>query len=332
MDPVSHAIFGGIWAQAGAGRSRARVAAAAGGLAALAPDLDVLIRSTEDTLLQIQYHRHFTHALSFVPIGAMVVALVLWPLFRRWTGFARLYLFCLLGYLSHPFLDAVTSYGTYLLLPFSDHRSAWNTISVIDPLFTVPLIALVIWGLWSQRRRAFALAAAWAGVYLAFGAVQQYRAETALIAWAADEGVEVQRRVAKPAFANLVLWRGLVDDGRDLHVVAIRNVPLTSIRTWAGPRVARFDPAEFAADTRLGEDLRRFDHFSARWLARYPPYEDDSGWFVGDLRYAIDPASDRPLWGVRFDSQDPDGHAEYTTPRQVTEEEREAFLRRLLNQ
>lgn len=329
MDPVSHAIFGGIWAQAGARGGQQRVALAAGGIAALAPDLDVLIRSSEDTLLEIEYHRHFTHALSFVPIGAMAVALVLWPLFRRWTGFGRLYLYCFLGYLSHPFLDAVTSYGTYLMLPFSDRRSAWNVISVIDPLFTLPLIGLVVWGWWGRRRLAFVLAAAWAICYLGFGVVQQYRAESELAEWAQEQGIGIERKVAKPGFANLILWRGLVDDGEDLYVVAIRNLPATPTRLWEGPRVSRFDPATFPAGTRLGDDLRRFDHFSSHWLFRYPPYEDESTWFAGDLRYAIDPASSRPLWGVRFEPEDPDGRAEYVTPREVVDDERAEFFLRL---
>jgi hypothetical protein len=50
-----------------------------------------------------------------------------------------LYLCGLAGYLPHPLLDACTSYGTHLWLPFSQHREAWNLIAVVDPLFTLLL-------------------------------------------------------------------------------------------------------------------------------------------------------------------------------------------------
>ena len=43
-----------------------------GGLAAMAPDLDVLIRSTEYPLLNLKYHRHFTHALAFAPLARII--------------------------------------------------------------------------------------------------------------------------------------------------------------------------------------------------------------------------------------------------------------------
>jgi membrane-bound metal-dependent hydrolase YbcI (DUF457 family) len=36
-------------------------------------------------------------------------------------GLRLLYLCCLAGYLPHPLLDACTSYGTHLWLPFSQH-------------------------------------------------------------------------------------------------------------------------------------------------------------------------------------------------------------------
>ncbi|MDT8437736.1 MAG: metal-dependent hydrolase [Wenzhouxiangellaceae bacterium] len=114
MDPVTQALASGLFAQAGVARSRVRPAAVIGAVAGMAPDLDVLIRSPSDSLLAIEYHRHFTHAFSFVPVIALAVSLLLWPLVRRWRpdiGYAQVYLWALLGALSHGLLDALTSYG-----------------------------------------------------------------------------------------------------------------------------------------------------------------------------------------------------------------------------
>lgn len=330
MDPVTQAVFGGFWALPAARRQRIRQAAGAGVLSGLAADADVLIRSSEDSLLYIEFHRQFTHSLVFVPIGSLVVALLLWPLYRRWASFGRLYLWCFLGYLSHPLLDAATSYGTQLFWPFADTRVALNWVSVIDPLYSLPLLLLLVLTVWRRSLQMAALGLFWMVLYMSLAALQNLRAEQSLLDWADSENLAVERAVAKPAFANIILWRALVDDGERYHLVAIRNLPGTPTRTWPGGSVEPFTPAPFDPQRRLGADLRRFEHFSSGWLFRFEPYDEQGEWFVGDIRYAIDPASLRPLWGVRFDPHDPDAHARYTTPRRVTEIEGQRFFDRLL--
>lgn len=334
MDPVTQGVFGSLFAQAGARRRDMRPAAFAGFVAGLAPDLDVLIRSPSDSLLAIEYHRHFTHALSFAPVLATLTALVLWPVMRRWqpdAGFARLWLWTLLGVASHGLLDAMTSYGTRLFWPFSDWRVAWHAVSVIDPLFTLPVASLLGIGLW-RRRPAFALAAAaWAAIYLSAGLIQQQRAEQQVRAWAAEAGIEARRVIAKPSFANLLVWRGLVDDGHDLHALALRLPPWGRPRIWPGASVERYS-GSFVADRRLAQDFERFRHFSDDWLAHDARHDRDGRQFVGDFRYAIDPAGDRALWGILIQPDDPARPAEFIRTSRVTEQDREAFLARLAGQ
>lgn len=329
MDPISQGAFGALWAQAGTRRNR-KAAAIAGMLAGMAPDLDILIRSREDALLALDFHRHFTHAIPFAPIGGLLVAAALYPLLRRQFAFAQLYLICLLGYLSHGILDAFTSYGTSLGWPLTDHRVALNWISVIDPLFTLPLTALLILGL-AKRPRLIAGAALWATAYLSLGGWQHYRAEQAVHQWAQSEQLRVERHIAKPSFANLLLWRGLVDSGEHFHTAAIYLPP------WGKPSITRGDSAyvisasEAApAGTTLHQDMQRFAHFSNHWLFRFPPQEQGEDWFVGDFRYAIDPASARPLWGIRFSPDKPDRGVSFERLRSVDPVERERYWRRLL--
>ncbi|MDT8322322.1 MAG: metal-dependent hydrolase [Xanthomonadales bacterium] len=337
MDPFTQGVFGSLFAQAGARRKHVRPAAAVGFAGGVAPDLDVLIRSSSDSLLAIEYHRHFTHALAFIPVAAMVVALVAWPLVSRWrpdVKFARVFAWSLLGVASHGMLDAMTSYGTRLLWPFSDERIAWNIISVIDPLFTVPLAILLGLAVWKQSRKGARIAALWAIFYLAVGTLQQHRAEQIVGHWAENAGIEAARVVAKPSFANLVLWRGLVDDGERMHIVAVRILPGHEALVWRGSSVPhyRHDKRNGAwpDDSRLERDLARFRHFSDDWLFRYYTYDDRATVFVGDLRYAIDPASSRPLWGIRLDPDQPAVPVRFERPARVTESEREAFLDRLM--
>jgi len=329
LDPVTQGVVGSLWALPAARREQIRQAALIGWIGGMAPDLDVLIRSATDTLLAIEYHRHFTHSLFFIPLGGLVVALVLWPVFRHRLTFGKLYLFATLGYASHALLDACTSYGTFLLWPLSETRFAWNFVSVIDPLFSIPLLVLLLVHLWRRRSWALATAWAWGAAYLGLAAIQNVRAEAALASWARDQDLSVERLVAKPAFANIILWRGLVDDGDRFHLVAIRTLPGGDPRFWPGGSVPRFQRPALPADAPLSKDLDRFRHFSSDWLFRFPPYETDGRYFVGDFRYAIDPGSQRPLWGVEFDPDRPETPARYTTPRTVTDTNRSAFFDRL---
>ena len=80
MDPISQGALGAAFSQATAKKEKLRAAALLGCLAGMSADLDVFINSSTDPLLFLEYHRHFTHALLFIPFGAAIVTLVLYIL------------------------------------------------------------------------------------------------------------------------------------------------------------------------------------------------------------------------------------------------------------
>lgn len=327
MDPVSQGSLGAAFA-ASAGRGHElRVGAVAGLFAGMAPDLDVLIRSGTDPLLFLEYHRQFTHALAFVPIGALLCAAVAFPVARRWIPFGRLYLFCLLGYGSHGLLDACTSYGTQLLWPFSDVRVAWNLVSVVDPLFTVPLLTLLVLG-WVRQRRVWASAAlVWAGAYLAAGQVQHWRAEQAVADLAAARGHVASERLTKPAFANLLVWKSVYRAEGWYYVDALRLGSEATVYPGERIRALAADPAWQPPPpaSRLAKDVERFRDFSAGYLARDPGADD----LVIDVRYSLVPNRIDALWGIALDRSHPDRHAEFVTDRATGPDERAALIEML---
>ena len=154
MDPLTQGTLGATLAQSAARPEKTRAFAAAGAVAGLAPDLDILIRSATDPIVYLEFHRQFSHSLLFIPVGAGICALILAPLLKRWLTGRELFLAALLGYASHGLLDACTSYGTHLYWPFSDQRVAWNLISIVDPVFALGLSAAVIYGVLRRRPRA----------------------------------------------------------------------------------------------------------------------------------------------------------------------------------
>ena len=77
MDPCTQGILGVTLACSFANKKSAKVASICGLTGGLAPDLDILISSIDDPLLFIEYHRHFSHSLIFVPLGALIISLFL---------------------------------------------------------------------------------------------------------------------------------------------------------------------------------------------------------------------------------------------------------------
>jgi inner membrane protein len=222
MDPVSQGVLGATLAQALAPPERQRLALVAGWLGGMAADLDVLIRSSEDPLLVVEYHRHFTHSLAFIPAGGLIVAGALWPLLRRSLDFRALATFTTLGYATHALLDACTSYGTQLLWPFSGARVAWSVVAVVDPFFTVPLLVLVGLAAWKRRAVLARAGLIVALAYLLLGLVQRERASAVARSLARERGHDATALTVKPTIGNLLVWRSIYLAGGRWHVDAVR--------------------------------------------------------------------------------------------------------------
>ena len=325
MDPVSQGVLGAAAAQAFARPRQVGVAGLLGALAGMAPDLDVLIRSSVDPLLFLEFHRQFTHSLIFIPIGAALCAAVLFPFVRRRCRAREAYLYCLLGFATHGLLDACTSYGTQLYWPFSDHRVAWNNISIVDPLFTFPVLALVVL---AARRGRVALARAacvWVALFLVVGLVQRDRAEAAgrAIARARDHApVSVE---AKPAFASLFLWKTIYEHAGRYYVDAVRvgGAPIHFPGQSAAKLVLARDLPWLAPGTQQARDVERFRWFSQDHLALDPrdPFE------VIDVRYSMLPDRIDPLWGIRLDpSASDEAFSRFVTQRRIGRGDRERML------
>ena len=329
MDILTHGLLGGALAQSCSRKSETRAATTVGFFAALLADADALIRSSDDPLLTLEYHRQFTHSLIFIPVGALLASLILWPVFKVFGqpfGFRRIYLYALLGCATSGLLDACTSYGTHLLWPFTGERIAWSIISIFDPLFSLILGAVMFVGLRWRKTLPARIGLLLAAAYLSIGWLQHQRVEDAMHATALLRGHEAERLTVKPTMGNLLLWRSIYRSGKLYHVDAVRVGLGGTARVYPGNTVRAFDlhqdmPGLSSAST-LHQDIRRFDMFSDGYLALHP---DDPG-LIGDVRYAMLPTSARPLWGIRLDMRHPEAHVQFETSRWMSIREIEQFI------
>lgn len=330
MDPLTQGALGAALPQSVATRQLMGLAMLCGFAGGMAPDLDVLIRSESDPLLFLEYHRQFTHSLIFIPIGAALVALTLWALIgrrRAWT-LKRIYLFTVLGYATHALLDACTTYGTLLLWPFSHQRFAWNNVSIIDPLLTLPLLLLIVAARIARRRWPAMLGMGWVLGYLFLGVLARDAAAEVGYELAASRGHDPVLLSAKPSFANLLLWKVVYRDGSHYYVDAIRlgRQPLI----YPGSSVPVLNVARdfpwLETGSRQAVDIERFRWFSMDYLAVDP----DNRHRVIDIRYSMLPNEIRALWGITLDpATQHSAHVRYTVTRDSGDENLQRLWRML---
>jgi len=324
MDPITHGVTGAMAAYTISDSEKRKPAAAVGFGAALLADLETFIHMPGDPLFNLEVHRQFTHSLVFIPVGALVAALLLWYFFRNQFTFAKLYLFSFAGYSTHWFMDLITSYGTEIFWPFIDTRYSLNIVSVVDPIFSAGLIIFTAAAIIMNRKQLLAAAWGWLLLILTIGFVQNQRAHSAMQQMAAERNHAIERSVVKPTIGNQLLWRTTYISGDTVYTDAVRTGLFSGIRVYEGESeplvVVKRDFSEFEGTT-LYDDLLRFSRLSEEYLVRHPDQDE----IVGDAAYSMLPTSLVPLWGVEVDTTQPDRHLPFLYFRDASDEVREPF-------
>ena len=335
MDIITQGLLGGVLAQSVAGQGKSKteqtkIATVIGVVAGMLADVDFFIRSSSDPLLTLEFHRHFSHSLLFIPIGAAIAMLLLWPFVHKRISNSNLYIYCLAGYSLSGVLDACTSYGTHLLWPFSDERISWNIISIIDPVFSGLLLVTLIVGLRMKKMIAARIGLLLALLYMLLGVFQQGRAESLAVELSLSRGHTITKHIIKPTLANNVLWRSVYKHDGRIYVDAVRVGWFGDNTIYEGESVDVFavskDMPGLSPDTILYHDIERFIVFSDGFVALDP----EKGNVLGDMRYSLLPMSTKPLWGITL-SNGKDKHAEYNSFHGMDESVREIFLNMLFN-
>lgn len=316
MDPISQGVLGAALPQSVSTPQQLLAAGLIGALAGMAPDLDVFIRSNTDPLLFLEYHRQFSHSLIFIPIGGVITGILLHFLIgKRLNLIAKQSLFfSILGYATHALLDTCTTYGTQLLWPFSDARIAWNTVSVIDPLFTIPILLLVILAARKANPLLARLALIWAFVYPTIGLIQRDRAIEVGHQIASSRNHTPSRLEAKPSFANLLVWKTVYETEHRFYIDAVRMGVKPKI--YPGESVVKLNLLDdypwLNHESQQAADISRFHGFSNGYIAKDPNNPER----IIDVRYSMVPNQVKALWYIEIDpNANNKSHVIYLTQR-----------------
>jgi inner membrane protein len=287
------------------------------------PDIDALGGLISDSA-ELILHRSFTHSILFVAIAPFLLAPLLLRLNRKseipLAQWRKLIFWCIA---TSILVDCFTTYGTKCLLPFSSVPVSFRAISVIDPAFTLPLIAALLCAL-RWRKTAIRIGLVWCASYLLFALAIKIHVHRVAQAAVGNAQLQASRVMSKPTPLNLFLWRINVDTGDSFHVAYY----------------SLFDKTlpDFAAFPKQHDKLAEFANGRAhRLLARIMDdwYVVRDGPVICDLRYGrildFQPNLDSS-WVFSYILRDSDHFERQARDMSAIRQHRSAYFKRLLSQ
>jgi inner membrane protein len=313
MDTVTQIALGATIGDAGFRKQLGRKGLLFGGLCGLLPDLDVLYTGSNPWATLI-YHRAATHSLVLLPVAALIVGYLAWRAARRWTDhpgesptvWIQLAFFSLM---THPLLDVCTMYGTQLLAPFDRTRFAIDAVSIIDPIYSLPLLGAIAIGgfrlLPAERSQKISrIVLVFTTLYLAVGFAQsqwvKVRAEKQLEA----AGFQPEKLRAVPTLFNNVVYRVVARNERDDTAVALASNLYPSQKL----RFAKFEwPEDSALEAAMEtEEADIFEWFADGFLRAEVESKSESGTEVQivDIKYGGFSDLSTVIFGAVFNLSD----------------------------
>lgn len=224
MDPFTQITLGAAVGELLLGKKVGNKAPLWGGIIAGLPDLDMLAYPFVPEIQELIIHRGLSHSLLLVVVGAPVLGWIIGRIHPQanaaWRDWSWLAFWALL---THILLDCFTTYGTQIFRPFSDYRVTFSSVFIIDPLYTVPLLAGLVtalfWHPTSRRRRlANYLGLGFSSLYLLFTLVNKWHVESVFENSLREKGYSYERLLTYPTAFNNLLWIGLADDGEGIWI------------------------------------------------------------------------------------------------------------------
>jgi len=265
-----------------------RKAALLGGLLGTLPDLDVLL-PFDNPVDSFVFHRGWTHSVFVHAVAAPVIGEVLVRTIGAFRDSrARVWLTVFLVLSTHAIIDAMTVYGTRIFWPFYPDPVGVGSVFIIDPLYTLPLLFVVIWALarrdWSPRLQGGLLAAlVFSTGYMALSVVLQAHIENRAKAVFAQAGIDARNVFAIAGPFNTVVWKVIGQEDDRYH-----NLYLSLFDGDAQARIYSHPTRPDLTACLDGSDI--FEKL--KWFSRgyYRTVLQDGKVIVSDLRMGLTPS------------------------------------------
>ena len=217
MDSLTQIVLGASVAEATLGKKIGNKAILLGAIAGTIPDLDIVARFFVDDLSASVMHRGFSHSLLFPFLSAPLLAWCSKKIYSSYSNvsFYDWFKMFFLAIITHPLLDAQTTWGTQLFWPF-ESRIAIENIFIIDPLYTIPFLIFLILtacqNRLSKKRKVFnslglIISSTYLLITLSFKGFAHYNIAKALD----DNNIEYNDINTRATYFNSILWSGQIE-------------------------------------------------------------------------------------------------------------------------
>lgn len=313
MDSLTQIVLGAAVGEAVLGKKIGNRAMLWGAVAGTIPDLDVIARYLTDTITATEIHRGFSHSIVFAVGMSPLLGWLVHQLKKRpevgWRGWSWLFFW---GLFTHPLLDAFTTWGTQLFWPF-DLRLAFNSIFVIDPLYTLPFLICVCIAA-TRRREALSrkrinhLGIYISTTYLVLTLVLKYVAHQRVVKSLDEQQIAYTKISTRPAPMNTILWNVNVDAGDTYLIGDYSFFDTKAVRFTSYPK-KRNESFEIIGTN----EVQRLIAISEGW---YILEKEEEQWVYNDLRFGLIPIEqDRSQFVFRYILEERDGYIIATEDR-----------------
>ena len=230
MDSLTQIVLGAACGELVLGRKIGNKALLFGAIAATIPDLDVFIGRFlfSNEIQAMAFHRGIMHSILFAVLGAFLFGWMTYKLYnsgkRKETTTQKDWIWLFFwAIFTHPILDCFTPYGTQLFAPFSEYRVAFNTISVVDPLYTLPFLICIIVVLCFKRNNLKRLRWTKAGIYISslyllITIGNKFYVDSVFKKSFKKAGISMDRFSAQPTILNNILWYAVAETNTHYHL------------------------------------------------------------------------------------------------------------------
>jgi len=239
MDSVSQIVLGSSIAAGIAHKQLGRSTLVIGAVLATLPDLDVLLPAS-DAVTRFIEHRSFSHSLfvlfpfAFICFGFLKICLKR-KLTKMVISNQRLFWLCCLPLVTHPMLDAFTSYGTQLFWPLAVPPISIASIFAVDPLYTLPLLigCVYLWKNGENKKTHKARYINYLGLilsssYLLLGLLLQNKVQKSVEVVLQANHIAKDKVFISPLYPSLNWWGAIVVDNDVYYNVQVNLLASTS--------------------------------------------------------------------------------------------------------
>ena len=204
-------VLGASVAEATLGKKVGNKAVLWGAIGATIPDLDVIPGQFLDTVARLSLHRGPTHSILFGLLLSPVLGWLIAKIHRnedaRSWDWTKLIFWVIL---THALLDCFTTWGTQLFWPL-EYRVAIKSIFVIDPVYTLPFLACLVWVMFKKRgsnyrRNLNAIGLTISSLYLAVTLLNKQVMNDNFEAILKTQNISYLRYNTRPTPLNNILW------------------------------------------------------------------------------------------------------------------------------